>query len=122
MIGISNFPLWFGLGPSISFLSTKIPLLPFPTTSATVLTRLGIQAVPFGTICDPKKTSIVVKIYENKIITVGWQSPSYQPFRHNHFYYISHCSQPKQLEENNPGSRNRNKENQIKRKSLKTIK
>ena len=52
MKGISNFPLWFGFGPSINFLSTKIPSLPFEATSTIVLTRLGIQAVPFGRICD----------------------------------------------------------------------
>lgn len=56
--GMNNFPLWFGFGPSINFLSTKIPLLPLETTSIIVFTMLGIQAVPLGRICNSKGNPI----------------------------------------------------------------
>lgn len=52
--GMNNLPLSFGFSPSINFLSTKIPLLPLETTSVIVFTKLGIQAIPLGRICDSK--------------------------------------------------------------------
>lgn len=48
--GINHFPFSFGFGPSINFLSTKILLLPFETTSVMVFIKLGIQATPLGRI------------------------------------------------------------------------
>lgn len=51
MRGMKNFPLSFGLGPSINFLSTMIALLPFEMTSVIIFTKCGIQAVPSGRTC-----------------------------------------------------------------------
>lgn len=48
MIGIKNFLLALGFGPSINFWSTKMDLLPPKMTSVIVCTTCGIQAVPFG--------------------------------------------------------------------------
>lgn len=114
MTGISIFPLSFGFGPSINFLSTKIPLLPFSTTSVIVLTKLGIQAVPFGRICDQKNqrkkrticsTTIKEKQHTNIRETFSrYEDPEeeYQPFHHFHSCYIFRCSQPKPQELLNP--------------------
>lgn len=69
MNGISIFPFSLGFGPSINFLSTWRDLLPFNTTSVIVLTKLGIQAVPFGRTYD-KITQILTNYEGDEIDNV----------------------------------------------------
>uniref|UniRef100_A0A2P2LDD8 Uncharacterized protein MANES_05G006000 n=1 Tax=Rhizophora mucronata TaxID=61149 RepID=A0A2P2LDD8_RHIMU len=54
MRGMNTFPLSLDSDPSINLLSTTIPLLPFVATPTISFTKFGIQASPFGRICNPK--------------------------------------------------------------------